>query len=236
MKSVYTNYFYSFPEEFVSITDVIMPSNINLTSFKEGQVVEVYFNRKSGLAWWRAVSKYFKNIYKVAYFKCSIPSYEAFFLKYICSVNCDDKTNLVQFINPSEIKKVPWNKIRLVNKNTPIRGLCKDMIQIPFEFDKEEHIEFVLQKFQTTFFFPFCEYIPKLNAVKILYFQRKIPFKSGELVDYLWSIYFDIFGEDFAKCSNLDDDQSSTEENNVSADHGQLVQKYVVSCDIVYFY
>lgn len=61
MKTVYPNYFYSFPEEFVPISDVIMPSNINLTSFKEGQMVEVYFNRKSGLAWWRAVSEHLKK-------------------------------------------------------------------------------------------------------------------------------------------------------------------------------
>lgn len=115
-----------------------------------------------------------------------------------------------------------------MNENTPIKGLCKNIIQVPFEFEKTEHIKFVLRNFQTHFSFPFCEYIPKLKAIKIIYFQRKTPVKNKELLDFLWSIYFDIFGEDFTKCSNLDDDQSSTERNNVS-NHGQSVQKYVVS-------
>lgn len=168
---------------------VKLPCVSSINMLEKNQEVEVYVNRTDvecsyGYGWWPATVK---------------DIIVGFPLKYG-----------VQLKNPNNFTSVPWNHIRLLNRNPALDTIEKIVITIPPEYKDLAKREEILEQFVNLANVPLTEYVAERNYLKVIYFSSDI--KPRTMIENCEKCFIDLCNR--IKCDTMNNASHTNKEHS----------------------
>lgn len=116
----------------------------------------------------------------------------------------------VQLKNPNNSTSVPWNQIRLLNRNPALYTIEKIVITIPPEYKEFAEREDILEQFLNLANVPFTEYVVEKNYLKVIYFSSDM--KPRTLMENCKKCFIDLCNR--IKCDTLNNAPHTNKEHS----------------------
>lgn len=116
----------------------------------------------------------------------------------------------VQLKNPNNFTSVPWNHIRLLNRNPALDTIEKIVITIPPEYKDLAKREEILEQFVNLANVPLTEYVAERNYLKVIYFSSDI--KPRTMIENCEKCFIDLCNR--IKCDTMNNASHTNKEHS----------------------